>query len=247
MKLSSRTLAGLVLPLSLALAPAVHAGTAYIPLPGITTVGPVTYETQVSVTNVLAQPRTVNYLQIASGVDGTLRQGLSRTPLVVAATKTSVLKPAPGSRGLLELSAPAGVQYSARLVGTGAAAGLGVELPVITSNNIGHSSDRLVVQGLKSLGTKTADLVVINVGKTTASCVASVMRSDGTLAFPQAPLTLLPLSHRFFANIFSTRAANSSVTSLLWLCGVIGFSTNCLFNSSVIVDPRTGGRPVNSS
>src|SRR5215216_2877636 len=201
MKLSSRTLAGIFLPLSFAMASAVQAGTAYVPLPGVTTVGPVTYETQISVTNSLLQQRALSYLQIASGADGTLRTGIVPTQLPVAAARTSVLRPAPTARGLLELSAPAGFTYSARLVGTGA--GLGVELPVITSETMGRPNERLVVQGLKSSGTKTTDLVVVNLGKASSSCVASVLRADGILAFPQAPLTLLPLSHRFFANIFS--------------------------------------------
>lgn len=202
MKLSFKTLAGVLLPLSFAMAPAVYAGTAYIPLPGVTIVGPVTYETQISVTNGLLQQRPLSYLQIASGADGTLRTGIVPTQLPVAAARTSVLRPAT-ARGLLELSAPTGFTYSARLVGTGAAAGLGVELPVITSETMGRPNERLVVQGLKSSGSKTTDLVIVNLGKASSSCVASVLRADGTLAFPQAPLTFLPLSHRFFANIFS--------------------------------------------
>lgn len=203
MKPSSKALAGVLLPLGLAMAPAVHAGTVYVPLPGVNAVGPVNYETQITVTNTLAQQRTVNYLQLATGVNGTIRTGLTPTALPVAATRTTVLKPPATARGLLELSAPLGVHYSARLVGTGATAGLGIELPVISSDTMGRANERLVVQGLKSLGTRTADLVVVNLGKTQASCLARVLRADGTLAFPEAPLTLLPLSHRFFANIFS--------------------------------------------
>jgi hypothetical protein len=51
----------------------------------------------------------------------------------------------------------------------------------------------------------------------------------------------------FFDSIRRISAANSSVTSLLCPCGVIGFSTSCLFNRSGIVLPRSGGRPVVSS
>ncbi|HKI02096.1 MAG TPA: hypothetical protein VKK31_08955 [Thermoanaerobaculia bacterium] len=185
------------------MATAVHAGTVYVPLPGVSAVGPVPYETQITVTNTLAQQRTVNSLQLATGVNGTIRTGLTPTALPVAAGRTTVLKPPATARGLLELSSLVGVHYSARLVGTGATASLGVELPVISSETMGRANERLVVQGLKSLGTRTADLVVVNLGKTQASCLARVLRADGTLAFPEAPLTLLPLSHRLFANIFS--------------------------------------------
>lgn len=203
MKSFWRTLAGVLVALGFVSAPAVHAGTVYVPLPGVTAVGPVNYETQVAVTNTLTVPRTATYLQLATGVDGTKRQTLTKTPLAVAAGKTSLLKPTPAVRGVLELSAPPGFYYSARLVGTGSAAGLGVDLPVINSDTMTRANDRLVVQGLKSSGTQTTDLVLVNLGKTSSSCTTRVLRADGTLAFAQATVSLLPLSHRFFANIFS--------------------------------------------
>src|SRR5262245_53831299 len=118
MKSFYRTLAGALVLLAFASVPAAYAGTVYIPLPGVTAVGPVSYETQVSVTNTLTQQRSVTYLQLASGVDGTQRQGVIKSPLQIAAGRTALLKPAPATRGLLELSAPPGFHYSARLVGT---------------------------------------------------------------------------------------------------------------------------------
>jgi hypothetical protein len=196
-------MAGVLVALGFASTPAVYAGAVYVPLPGVTAVGPVSYETQITVTNTLTLQRTATYLQFPTGVDGTQRQALTKTPLQVAAGKTSVLKPTPSVRGVLELSAPPGFYYSARLVGTGSAAGLGVDLPVINSDTMTRANNRLVVQGLKSSGTQTTDLVIVNLGKTSSSCTTRVLRADGTLAFAQATVALLPLSHRFFANIFS--------------------------------------------
>ena len=200
MKLSARTLV-CVLLLCVAGTQASHAGTVYIPLPGVSTVGSAGYETQIAITNTLAQQRNLNYLLLSPGVDGTKRQGVNTTPLTVLATKTVVLKPTATSRGLLELNATPGLQYSARVVRTGAA-DFGVELPVVTSDTMGTADDKLVVQGLKGTDTMTTDVVIINLAKASTTCSASVVRADGTLVFPTASLTLLPLSHLFFTDVF---------------------------------------------
>lgn len=198
-----RVLSGVLLLLGFATAQAVHAGTAYVPLPGVTSVGNVGYETQITVTNSGAQQRTLNYLQLATEVDGTKRNGINPTPLAVAAGRTSVLKPTANARGLLELSAPVGLQFSARLVRTGGNAGLGVDLPVVTSDNMGLANEKLVVQGLQGTATRSTDLIFVNLGQGAASCTASVLRADGSLAFPTATFPLPPLFHRQFSNVFS--------------------------------------------
>jgi hypothetical protein len=198
-----RVLSGVLLLLGFATAQAVHAGTTYVSLPGNTTVGGVSYETQITVTNSGGQQRTLNYLQLATEVDGTKRNGINPTPLAVAAGRTSVLKPAGNARGLLELSGPTGLQFSARMVRTGSNAGLGVELPVITSDNMGVANEELVVQGLQGSATRSTDLIFVNLGQAAASCTASVLRADGSLAFPTATFPLPALSHRHFSNVFA--------------------------------------------
>ena len=80
-----------------------------------------------------------------------------------------LVKPAASFRGLLELDGPIDFQYSARLVGAGAAA-LGVDLPIISSQSLGSANDKLVVQGLRSGGTRSADLTIVNLGKQAANC-----------------------------------------------------------------------------
>jgi translation initiation factor IF-1 len=228
-----RTLAGVSL-LCLATAQAAQAGAAYVPLPGVGTVGPVTYETQITITNTAGQQRTVNYLQLASEADGTSRRGLNPTPLQIAGGRTSVLRPSSNTRGLLELNGPGGFQYSARLVGTGNAAGLGVELPVITSNSIGSPDGELVLQGLRSAGSRTTDLVLVNLGHNAASCTVNVVRADGTLAFPAATLSLLPLSHRFFPNIFGAFPEGVADARAEVTC------TNSFFAYAQMTDSATG-------
>jgi hypothetical protein len=207
MKLFVRPLLGVLLSLSFLTAQAAHAGTAYVPLPGITTLGPISYETQVTVTNGLAQDSSVSYLQLGTAVDGTLRQGLTSTPLNVSVSRTSVLKPSASAMGLLELTGPVGFQFGARLVGSGTnSAGLGAELPVITSDTMGLANKTLVVQGLKSGGATKADFVIINLGQAAATCTARVTRADGSAAISTVQLSLLPLSHNFYPNVFAGEA-----------------------------------------
>src|SRR5215207_8663998 len=136
MKPFARVLAGALLPLGLAAAQAAHAGTAYIPLPGVSAVGPVSYKTQITITNSVGEPLAVESLRLEPGVDGILREGLRATRFSIVPKKTLVLRPDPRDRGLLELSGPAGLHYSAWLIGT---SGARVELPVITSDTMGQA------------------------------------------------------------------------------------------------------------
>jgi translation initiation factor IF-1 len=199
MKPFARAVAQVLVPLGLFMAQDAHAGTAYIPLPGITTVGPITYKTQIDITNTARESLAVDSLQLAPGVDGTLREGRSATRLSIVPRKTFVYRPDPRSRGLLELEGAAGLRYSARLIGTD---GRRVELPVITSSNLGAADDTLVVQGLDGSASKVTDVVLVNLGETAASCSASVLRADGTYAIEPVAISVPPLSHLVFANIF---------------------------------------------
>jgi hypothetical protein len=199
MKPFARVLAGALLPLGLAAAQAAHAGTAYIPLPGVSAVGPVSYKTQITITNSVDEPLAVESLRLEPGVDGTLREGLRATRFSIVPKKTFVLRPDPRDRGLLELSGPAGLHYSARLVGT---SGARVELPVITSDTMGQAGETLVVQGLEGSSSRTTDVVLVNLGDTAASCSASVMRADGGYAIDPVAISLSPLSHLVFADVF---------------------------------------------
>jgi hypothetical protein len=200
---SLRLALSLLCSVVLAASEVAEAGTVYVPLTGSSAVGATTYEPQVTITNSLTQLRTVNSLLLATSTDGTLRTGVTPAVVSVPAKQSFVVKPAPTFRGLLELDGPIDFQYSARLVGTGGAT-LGVELPIVTSQNLGVANDKLVVQGLRTGGTRSADLTIVNLGKQTANCSLELLRSDGTQIAPLATVVLQPLSHRFFANILSS-------------------------------------------
>jgi hypothetical protein len=140
-------------------------------------------------------------LFLATATNGTQRAATVPSNLTVAAQRSVVLAPAAASRGLLELSGPIDFQYSARLVNAG---GAGVDLPIVTSKQLGAAGDKLVVQGLRSGGSRSADLTVINLGKQAATCTIQLLRNDGSAILAPATVAMLPLSHRFFAGIFAT-------------------------------------------
>lgn len=203
MKPFARAVAGALLTLGLAVAQAAYAGTAYIPLPGVSAVGPVSYRTQISITNTIEEPLAVDSLQLGPGTDGTLREGRPAARFSIVPKKTFVFRPDSRARGLLELDGPAGLHYSARLVGTN---GARVELPVITSDSLGQADEMLVVQGLEGSRARITDIVLLNLGDADASCSASVMRADGSYVVKPVELSLAPLSSRVLANVFGSLA-----------------------------------------
>ena len=187
---------------------AAHAGTVYVPLPGVSSVGASGYEVEVSITNTATQVRTVNQLQVATDTDGTQRGAAS--PLQVQPGRTLVIKPAASARGLLELSGSSELRFSARLVGTGAAGKLGVPLPIITSENLARGNQTVTLQGLLLTATRAADLTVVNLGHQTSQCTINLTRADGTAIGTGTTVTLKALSHRSFANVLNGLAATGT-------------------------------------
>lgn len=228
----SRTVAA-ILTFAFVSAQAVQAGTVYVPLSGVTTVGSVTYETQISITNSLTQQRTFKYFQIASETDGTKR-GADPLSQAVGSGRTSVLKPPAAFRGLLEMSGPLEFQFAARLVSTGSQGSLGVELPVISSETMAEADDFQIVQGLRSGGTRKVDFVVVNLAKTASTCTLTTLRADGTAPFAAATITVQPLSHRMFLDIFGS--VEGGVTD----ARVVGTCTTGFYLYAQMTDSATG-------
>jgi hypothetical protein len=198
----SRSLLSSLLLATLGAVGTAHAGTVYVPLPGQATAGTSTYEVQVSIVNTAAAPATVNQALLASDSDGTQRSGVTTSSLAVNGGQTSVVKPGATFSGLLELSGATDFRYSARLVNVGAG-GLGIDLPLITSSTVTKANGRLSVQGLISDATRTADLALVNLATTGSQCTVNLARSNGSPLGAAATVSLSPLSHRYFANVFS--------------------------------------------
>jgi hypothetical protein len=180
---------------------AAHAGTVYVPLAGQTTVGPASYEVQVSIVNTAAASANVDQVLLGTDTDGTQRTGVTPSTLSVAGARTSVVKPGAAFRGLLEISGAADFRYSARLVSL--SGGRSVDLPVIASGDVIKANGKLSLQGLVSTSTVTTDLALVNLGKAAAQCTVSLVRADGISLGASATLSLKSLSHRYFGNVFA--------------------------------------------
>lgn len=195
-RISARVLTAAALLLA---ASAAHAGTVYVPLPGISSVGGATYEVQVAIANDATAQRTVKQFQIANDSDGAQR-GSEPTTLQVLAKRTVIVKPAATFRGLLELSSGTELQYAARLAQTG---GVGVDLPVVSSDNLVTGGDSLALQGLTLTTTRVTDVTIVNLAKDAAQCTVALTRSDGTAIGAQSTLSVKALSSRALLNVFS--------------------------------------------
>ena len=189
--------------LFVATASAALAGTAYVPLPGVTTVGSVTYKAQVTISNFATAGRTVKSVQLPTNTDGTVRTGITPTQTSILAEKTVVLEPTAAFRGLLELSDGTEVNYDARLISTGAVGKLGVYLPVITSANLFAGGKTQSLQGLTHAATRTTDMTIVGTSQLATSCTISLVRADGTQIAGTTTIQMKPLSSRYFVNIFN--------------------------------------------
>src|SRR5688572_24070187 len=95
----SLSILGLALGLALSTG-AARAGTVYVPLPGVTTVGTASWEAEVTIANGSAQPFAVTGLLLPYDTDGTQRGTLTPTPYNVGVAQTTVLRPGAAFVGL---------------------------------------------------------------------------------------------------------------------------------------------------
>ena len=209
---------------------AAHAGTVYVPSPGIGTVGASSYEVQVSITNSSAAAAPVSQVLLPTETDGTQRAGTPST-VTVQPGRSAVVKPGAAFRGLLELTGGNDLRYTARLVGTGPGR-LGVYLPVITSDTMLRGGQTVALQGLISGSGRSADLTVINVGQAASQCAAALYKADGSLLAGPATLSMKPLSHLTLTNVF---AGGSAVEAYLTVS-----CTRNFFAYALLSDAATG-------
>jgi hypothetical protein len=214
---------------------AAHAGTVYVPLAGLTTIGPASYEVQVSIVNTSGQSATVNQILFGTDTDGTQRTGVTVTPLSLLPARTSVIRSAEPIRGLFELSGAVDFRYSARLVNL--SSGASVDLPVIASNDVTKANGKLSLQGLIAAGSRTTDLALVNLGKAATQCTIGLVRADGTAIGANATLSLKPLSHRHFSNVFAGLVDANGVSDARAQVSC----TQDFYAYALIADSSTGG------
>ncbi|HEV7507307.1 MAG TPA: hypothetical protein VGS07_20630 [Thermoanaerobaculia bacterium] len=107
--------------------------------------------------------------------------------------------------GLLITVLCAGVSFAGE---TGAVGG--VDLPVITAENMFQGGQTLSLNGLHTLQAAETDLAFVNLSQASNRCTLGLFTSDGAEFAPKMVLTLKPLEHRPFANIFEGRADEAS-------------------------------------
>ncbi|HEX4498984.1 MAG TPA: hypothetical protein VIE43_25125 [Thermoanaerobaculia bacterium] len=225
-----RPLARSLLLASLCAAGAAHAGTVYVPLPGLGSVGGSTYEAQVSISNTAAAAGAVSEALLATDTDGTQRPD-PPSSLTVQPGQTAVVTAGSTFRGLVELAGGAGVRYSARLAGSGPGR-LGVYLPVITSDNLIPGGQTATVQGLVSGSGRRADLTMVNLAATASQCTGSLYLADGTLLAGPATFDLKPLSSTALTDLFA--GGGAADVRLTMSC------TQSFFTYVLLADDATG-------
>jgi hypothetical protein len=215
---------------ALCAAGAAHAGTVYVPAPGLGSIGGSAYEVQVSVTNTAAAAGDVRQALLATDTDGTQRP-TPPTTVTVQPGRTAVVKAGPAFSGLVELAGGDGVRYSARLVGSGPGK-LGAYLPVITSDNVIHGGQTAAIQGLRSGAGRTARLTMVNLAATANQCTGSLYAADGSLVAGPATFNLKPLSTFSLTDLFAGGAAAD--VRLTMTC------TQSFFTYALLSDAATG-------
>lgn len=187
---------GLIL---LAYAARAEAGAAYVPLPGIETVGGAEWGPTVTIANSAAQELEFRRLFLPADTDGTERDGEpDAEPL--GARLTANLAPAAGDAGLLELEGPLALAFTARLVRAGEPDSAGVSLPVLTSENLFPAGDFAYVQGIRRHAATTTDWLLINLGHAPAQCRLRAFNGVGGPLGAAAVVPMPPLALRRYSD-----------------------------------------------
>lgn len=207
-----------LLPLLLA-APA-FAGVVYVPFASDFELGGVQYRTWIWVSNNHPDIAGVaeHYL-IKTFEDGTVRAD-EPTAVWTAPGQTRVFA-APEGQGMLEIFASPDVFIQARLVpeGTAPAAGEGIAVPIISSEDVVPAGQTVQLLGWVREGDGKeaySNLGILNLGHRPTQCLASVYRGDGMAIIEDVPLDFAALSHNHFQQVMrilgETEVANWRLT-----------------------------------
>ncbi|HEX5760991.1 MAG TPA: hypothetical protein VF121_17520 [Thermoanaerobaculia bacterium] len=195
----------LALLASFAIAPALHAGTVYVPVTKDELQGKV-YRTKVWVTNTSSVARRFSYFFILADSNGTQRAGAPES-LTVPAGGTlllSSLAPA-GKVGVLEITGAPQLVVTARLDASGLASApvASAHLPVVSSENQIGGGKVAFLQGLaRGQAGLLSNLGILNLAHEGNQCTVGAFRSNGTQIGTNAVLTLQALSNREFSDAY---------------------------------------------
>lgn len=111
-------------------------------------------------------------------------------------------------------------------------------LPAITSETMGREDQVLVVRSPEGSGSRSTDLVVMNLGQTGATCAVSLIRADGSDAAEPRAVSLLPLSRLVFADVFKGRSGDTGPARAEVTC------SSDFYAYAQTVDRETGGMTI---
>ena len=225
-----RTLVRSLFLIALCAAGAAHAGTVYVPSPGLGSVGGSAYGVQIAATNTGAAAGVVKQALLATQTDGTQRP-TPPSSVTVQAGQTAVVTAGSAFSGLIELAGTDGMRYSARLAGTGPGR-LGAYLPVITSDNLIAGGKTASVQGFVSGSGRRADLTMVNLATVASQCTGALYLANGALLAGPATFNLKPLSTTSLTDVFTGGAA--AEVRLTMTC------TQNFFTYGLLSDAATG-------
>jgi hypothetical protein len=189
----------------LAAAPA-SAGAIYVALVADEVIDGVPYETVLEVSNPSNAPRSFVTYFVPSFEDGTDRPEDAQPDVkTVPPGRTLLFTGLPGAspRGLLELDADPELVVSARLVPVGEDAGVGAQVPVISSRNLVEPGRRFHVQGLRRGPGVESLLSLINLAQTPTRCDVDLIGADGVARMDTTRLTLEPLSGNHWEDVLA--------------------------------------------
>lgn len=184
------------------------AGNLYLPIIERNGTNGAIRDTEIWISNGGTVQRSFVTTFLRENTDGSKRTGVpSSARIRIGSNGTFRLgNSAPASQfGLLEVDAAPQLLVDARLVTTpqnGVASY--AALPVISSDNMIAGGDAAHLLGLERKSDLVADLSVVNLGKTSASCSIKLLRSNGS-EITAATITVQPLSLRRFGDALASQ------------------------------------------
>ncbi len=192
------------------LASVASAGTVYVSIAADTTIGGVSYETEVEISNSSVDPQSFTYFFVRSFRDGTVGRPEGEPPsqeVSIPARRTQIftnLVPE-GATGLLELNLEPGLVATARLVPVrNGQRGKVSAVPVVSSRNMVDAGRTTHLQGLFKNSSQQTAVGLVNLSQDQNKCTVIFRKSDGNGLVGRIGLTLEPLSSSWYPDAFKS-------------------------------------------
>lgn len=215
------------------------AGTVYVGPALNGSIGALTYETELVVSNPTSTARSFTVYEIAAGVDGTPRPdgGLVLDEITVAPGTTMILTglTSTADGAMLEVTADSQLVISARLnssIPSGDV--LGVRVPVVGSTNAIAGGTTHHLQAFERSAEARTAFGMFNLSHSPNTCAIDIATATGAPLIPRTLLTLEPLSHSYFQDVLGLIGVDSASDVRLRIsCDRASYSYGIVRRSSV--------------